>query len=159
MGSETVLDEIAERLGIDPLEIRRINGAKGGHGRSPRVRNLARSAFLETLEAAQNSDHFKSELPQVEGRRVGRGLASGFWFNAGFQSSATVAINSDGTANVVTGSTDIGGTRASCAMIAAEVLGLKAEEVHPVVADTEVHWAYGYDRWQPGHLCHRDGRV
>ena len=43
----------------------------------------------------------------------------------------------DGTANVVTGSTDIGGSRASCAMIAAEVLGLKAEEVHPVVADTE----------------------
>ena len=43
----------------------------------------------------------------------------------------------DGTANVVTGSPDIGGSRASCAMIAAEVLGLKAEEVHPVVADTE----------------------
>ncbi len=49
----------------------------------------------------------------------------------------TVSINSDGTANVVTGSPDIGGTRAACAMIAAEVLGLKAEEVHPVVADTE----------------------
>jgi CO/xanthine dehydrogenase Mo-binding subunit len=64
-------------------------------------------------------------------------VASGFWFNAGFQSSATVNINTDGTASVVTGSTDIGGTRASCAMIAAEVLGLKAEEVHPVVADTE----------------------
>jgi len=68
---------------------------------------------------------------------VGRGVASGFWFNAGLQSSATVSVNSDGTANVVTGSPDIGGTRASCAMIAAEVLGLTAEEVHPVVADTE----------------------
>ena len=48
-----------------------------------------------------------------------------------------MSINTDGTANVVTGSPDIGGSRASCAMIAAEVLGLKAEEVHPVVADTE----------------------
>ena len=136
MGSETVLDELAERLGIDPLEIRRINGAREGTAQ-PAGPKFGQIGFLETLEAAQNSDHFKSELPQVEGRRVGRGLASGFWFNAGFQSSATVAINSDGTANVVTGSTDIGGTRTSCAMIAAEVLGLKAEEVHPVVADTE----------------------
>jgi CO/xanthine dehydrogenase Mo-binding subunit len=66
----------------------------------------------------------------VEWRRVS-GLTQGF------QSSAIVSINTDGTANVVTGSPDIGGTRASCAMIAAEVLGLKAEEVHPVVADTE----------------------
>jgi CO/xanthine dehydrogenase Mo-binding subunit len=136
MGSETVIDELAEKLGIDPLEFRRINGAKEGTAQ-PAGPKFGQIGFLETLEAAQNSDHFKSELPQVEGRRVGRGLASGFWFNAGFQSSATVAINSDGTANVVTGSTDIGGTRTSCAMIAAEVLGLKAEEVHPVVADTE----------------------
>ena len=136
MGSETVLDEIAEKLGINPLEIRRINGAKEGTAQ-PAGPKFGQIGFLETLEAAKDSDHFKSELPQVEGRQVGRGMASGFWFNAGFQSSATVAINSDGTANVVTGSTDIGGTRASCAMIAAEVLGLKAEEVHPVVADTE----------------------
>ncbi|MCY4388740.1 MAG: xanthine dehydrogenase family protein molybdopterin-binding subunit [Desulfurellaceae bacterium] len=136
MGSETVIDELAEKLGIDPLEFRRINGAKEGTAQ-PAGPKFGQIGFLETLEAAKDSDHFKSELPQVEGRRVGRGLASGFWFNAGFQSSATVAINSDGTANVVTGSTDIGGTRTSCAMIAAEVLGLKAEEVHPVVADTE----------------------
>ena len=136
MGSETVIDELAEKLGIDPLEFRRINGAKEGTAQ-PAGPKFGQIGFLDTLEATKSSDHFKSELPQVEGRRVGRGLASGFWFNAGFQSSATVAINSDGTANVVTGSTDIGGTRTSCAMIAAEVLGLTAEEVHPVVADTE----------------------
>ena len=85
---------------------------------------------------------------------MGRGVASGFWFNAGLQSSATVSINSDGTANVVTGSPDIGGTRASCAMIAAEVLGLKAEEVHPVVADTESIGPYRCDRRQSGDLCY-----
>ena len=136
MGSETVIDELAEKLGIDSLEFRRINGAKEGTAQ-PAGPKFGQIGYLETVEAAKTSDHFKSELPQVEGRRVGRGVASGFWFNAGFQSSATVAINSDGTANVVTGSTDIGGTRTSCAMIAAEVLGLTAEEVHPVVADTE----------------------
>jgi xanthine dehydrogenase molybdenum-binding subunit len=136
MGAETVIDELAEKLGIDPIEFRRINGAKEGSAQ-PAGPKFPRIGFLETLEAAKNSTHYQSPLPKVSGKLVGRGVASGFWFNAGFQSSATVNINSDGTANVVTGSPDIGGSRASCAMIAAEVLGLKAEEVHPVVADTE----------------------
>ncbi len=134
---ETVIDELAEKLGFDPLEFRRINGAKEGTAQ-PAGPQFGTIGYLETLDAAQNSDHYTSPRPQASnGKKRGRGVASGFWFNAGFQSSATVNINSDGTANVVTGSTDIGGTRASCAMIAAEVLGLKAEEVHPVVADTE----------------------
>ena len=134
-GSETVIDELAEKLGIDPLEIRRINAAKEGtkqvHG-GP----YGRIGCLETVEAAKNSPHYQSPL-QGNGKPRGRGVASGYWINVGFQSSATVSINTDGTVNIVTGSPDIGGTRASCAMIAAEVLGLKAEEVHPVVADTE----------------------
>ncbi|HEV8717959.1 MAG TPA: xanthine dehydrogenase family protein molybdopterin-binding subunit [Candidatus Binatia bacterium] len=134
--AETVIDELAEKLGLDPLEIRRINGAKEGTAQ-PAGPQFRRIGFLETLEAAKNSEHYKSPLPKPNGKPRGRGVASGFWFNAGFQSTATVSINSDGTANVVTGSPDIGGTRAACAMIAAEVLGLKAEEVHPVVADTE----------------------
>lgn len=134
--AETVLDELAEKLNIDPLEFRRINGAKEGTAQ-PAGPQFRRIGFLETLEAAKNGEHYKSPLPKVAGKMVGRGVASGFWFNAGFQSSATVSINADGTANVVTGSPDIGGSRASCAMIAAEVLGLKAEEVNPVVADTD----------------------
>lgn len=134
--AETVLDELAEKLGIDPLEFRRINGAKEGTAQ-PAGPQFRRIGFLETLDAAKNSEHYKAPLGKANGKRYGRGVASGFWFNAGFQSTATVSINSDGTANVVTGSPDIGGSRASCAMIAAEVLGLKAEEVNPVVADTE----------------------
>jgi xanthine dehydrogenase molybdenum-binding subunit len=137
MGTETVIDELAEKLSIDPLELRRINGAKEGTAQ-PAGPKFQRIGFLETIDAIKNSPHYQSPSPKSEnGKKRGRGVASGFWFNAGFQSSATVNINSDGTANVVTGSTDIGGTRVSCAMIAAEVLGLKAEEVHPVVADTE----------------------
>jgi CO/xanthine dehydrogenase Mo-binding subunit len=135
--TETVIDELVEKLGIDPLEFRRINGAKEGTAQ-PAGPQFRRIGHLETVEAIKNSPHYRSPLPKSEnGKLRGRGVASGFWINAGFQSSATVNINTDGTANVVTGSPDIGGTRASCAMIAAEVLGLKAEEVHPVVADTE----------------------
>jgi CO/xanthine dehydrogenase Mo-binding subunit len=53
------------------------------------------------------------------------------------QSSAVVNLHADGTASVVTGSVDIGGSRASMAMIAAEVLGLEVTDVRPLVADTD----------------------
>ena len=64
-------------------------------------------------------------------------MAFGFWFNAGHQSSATVNIHGDGSVSVITGSVDIGGSRASMAMIAAEVLGVGATDVRPLVADTD----------------------
>ena len=135
--TETVIDEVIEKLGLDPLEFRRLNGAKEGTAQ-PAGPQFRRIGNLETIEAIKNSPHYQSPLVKSHnGKFRGRGVASGFWINAGFQSSAIVSINTDGTANVVTGSPDIGGSRASCAMIAAEVLGLKAEQVHPVVADTE----------------------
>jgi CO/xanthine dehydrogenase Mo-binding subunit len=95
--SETVIDELAEKLGIDPLEFRRRNGAKEGTAQ-PAGPKFPRIGFLETLEAARASEHYQSPLPQANGKLVGRGVASGFWFNAGLQSSATVSINSEVTA-------------------------------------------------------------
>jgi CO/xanthine dehydrogenase Mo-binding subunit len=89
---------------------------------------------VECLEAAKDSAQYKTEL---KGSYQGRGVASGFWFNIGFQSSCSIAVNADGTISLVEGSTDIGGTRASIAMQAAEVLGIAAEDVHPTVGDTD----------------------
>ena len=131
--SETIIDELADKCGIDPLEFRINNGVKEG---SPQVVGppFKRIGFIETCEAIKNSDHYKSKLT---GKFRGRGVASGFWFNAGMQSSATVNIHTDGTASVVTGSPDIGGSRASMAMITAEVLGLPVTDVRPLVADTD----------------------
>ena len=131
-GTETVIDELAEKLNIDPLEIRLINGAKEGDRRAdgpvfPRI------GFIETLEAAKTHPHYASP----NGKKYhGRGIASGFWFNIGLESSVTINVNPDGTINLVEGSTDIGGTRASIAMQAAEVLGIPAESVNPTVVDT-----------------------
>jgi len=65
-------------------------------------------------------------------------VASGFWFNIGLKSSATASVNADGTVSLVEGSTDIGGTRTSLAMQLAEALGIRAEDVKPVVADTDM---------------------
>ncbi len=130
---ETVVDELAEKLGIDPIEFRARNASKEGTRRVdgpvfPRVGNV------ECLEAARDTEHYKSKL---EGPNRGRGVASGFWFNIGLASSASISVNADGTISLVEGSTDIGGTRASIAMQAAEVLGIAAEDVHPSVGDTD----------------------
>lgn len=130
---EAVVDEIARELGMDPIEFRLLNASKEGTRRVdgpvfPRVGNV------ECLEASRDTAQYKSKL---EGPNRGRGVASGFWFNIGLQSSCSIGVNDDGTITLVEGSTDIGGTRASIAMQAAEVLGIAAEDVHPSVGDTD----------------------
>ena len=130
---ETVVDELAQALGIDPITLRLKNAAKEGTRRIdgpvyPRV------GFIETLEAARKSEHWNTPL---EGPNRGRGLASGFWFNAGMKSSAAAHVNSDGTVMLIEGSTDIGGSRTSLAMQLAETLGIAAEDVQPRVVDTD----------------------
>ncbi|MBI4498307.1 MAG: xanthine dehydrogenase family protein molybdopterin-binding subunit [Chloroflexi bacterium] len=130
---ETVLDEIAEQLGLAPLEFRLRNAAKEGTRRiDGPVFNVIGN--IECMEAARDSEHWKTPL---EGPNRGRGVAQGYWFNVGLQSSCVISVNADGTVNLVEGSTDIGGTRASIAMQAAEVLGLRAEDVKPTVVDTD----------------------
>lgn len=131
--SETVIDELCEKLSIDPLQFRLRNGAKEGTRRADGP-TFPRIGYLETAQAALATEHYRTPL---EGPNLGRGVASGFWFNVGLQSSASISVNADGTVNLVEGSTDIGGTRTSVAMQAAEVLGLSAEEVRPLVADTD----------------------
>jgi CO/xanthine dehydrogenase Mo-binding subunit len=132
-GGEQVVDELSRKLGIDPLEFRLRNAAREGTRRVdgpvyPRIGNV------EVLEAAQATEQYTTPL---SGKYRGRGVASGFWFNIGMPSSCSIGVNSDGTITLVEGSTDIGGTRASLAMQAAEVLGIPAEDVHPSVADTD----------------------
>ncbi len=131
--SETIIDELAEKCGIDQCDFRILNGAHEG---TPQTAGppFKRIGMIETVEAIKNSPHYKSKL---EGKNRGRGVATGFWFNIGFQSSAMVNIHNDGTASVVTGSVDIGGSRASMAIITAEVLGLDVNEVRPLIADTD----------------------
>jgi CO/xanthine dehydrogenase Mo-binding subunit len=130
---ETVIDELAEKCGIDPLEFRLRNAAHEGTAQ-PAGPPFKKIGCVETVEAIRDSDHYRSRL---EGPYRGRGVASGFWFNGGLQSSASVNIHTDGTVSVVTGSVDIGGTRAAQAMIAAEVLGVELEDVRALVADTD----------------------
>ena len=135
---ETVMDEIGRKLNMDPVEFRLLNAAKEGTRRIEGP-TFARVGNVEVLEAARSHDHYSSPLDKgpKDGKYRGRGMASGFWFNIGFQSSCTITVNSDGKVSLIEGSVDIGGTRAAIAMQAAEVLGIPYEDVNPTVVDTD----------------------
>ena len=131
--AETVLDEIAQKLSIDPMDLRIVNGAKEGTRRANGIVNPPIGA-IETAEAAKAHEHYSAPL---EGPYRGRGVASGFWINGGGAACATANVNYDGTVNLVIGSMDIGGTRPAAAQQLAEVLGIPVEDVNPQVGDTE----------------------
>ena len=130
---ECVLDEIAEKLKIDPLELRLKNAAKQGtkaaHGPVYPV-----IGYEQTVRAAMEHPHYRAPLKANQGR----GVASGFWFNAGGESSAQVNITEDGNVTVVTGHPDVGGSRASTANITAELLGIDYKKVNVLIGDTSV---------------------
>jgi len=128
---ESVVDELARRIGMDPLELRLKNAVKAG---SPTIwgPKHAHDGFRETIQALMQHPAYQTPL----GPNQGRGVASGFWFNAGGESSATIHVNEDGSIALATGSMDVGGSRASMAMMAAETLGVPYESVRSTVADT-----------------------
>jgi xanthine dehydrogenase molybdenum-binding subunit len=131
--AEVLIDELAEALGIDPLEFRKRNAAREGtrRGEGPL---FPRIGFLETLEAARVSPHYQTPLT---GPNRGRGVAAGYWGNYGGVSSAAASLNPDGTLSLVEGSVDIGGSRTAMAMQLAETLGITAERIRPSVGDTD----------------------
>jgi CO/xanthine dehydrogenase Mo-binding subunit len=128
---ESLLDDLASRLKIDPLTLREKNAAKNGTKThyGPTHQNIG---FEAVLAAAKSHPHWKTPVKPGQGR----GLACGFWFNIGGESTAQVHVNEDGSVTAATGSPDIGGSRASIGMMVAEVLGVPAERVRTVVADT-----------------------
>ncbi len=131
--AEAVIDELAELIGMDPLDFRIKNAAKEGDRRADGVQH-PEMGNLECMEALKASDHYKSDLG---GPNRGRGVASGYWGNAGMPASCSIAINGDGTVSLAEGSPDIGGSRTSIAMMAAEAFGIAAEDVHPSIKDTD----------------------
>jgi CO/xanthine dehydrogenase Mo-binding subunit len=130
---ETAVDELCEKLGMDPLEFRLKNSAKEGTRRPTGPIN-PKVGYIETLQAAKDHPHYTAPL---EGPYRGRGVASGFWFNGTGPSSAIAIVNPDGKVRLVEGSPDIGGTRVSVSQQLAEVLGIPIEDVIPTVGDTD----------------------
>jgi xanthine dehydrogenase molybdenum-binding subunit len=161
--TEAMIDEFCDLLKMDPLEFRLKNAAKEGDAQANDVR-YPRIGCIETLEAARASEHYRSRLT---GPNRGRGVAAGYWMNAGLTSSVVARLNADGTVTLGEGSTDIGGTRTSVAMQLAESLGIRAEDVIPSVVDTDsvgytevtggsrVTYATGYAAYEAGQALRR----
>ena len=134
---ETIVDEICERLQMEPLEMRALNAAKEGTRRADGVVN-GPIGMEEIVEAVRSHPHYSS--PLADGN-TGRGIAFGYWRNNTGPSCAIANVAPDGCVALTEGSMDIGGSRTAVAQQLAEVLGIPVEDVHPTVGDTE---AIGY---------------
>ncbi len=132
--SEAVINELAERLGMDPMDLRLKNASKQGTQRTNGARFNASIGNIEVMQAMKDHPHYRSELT---GEYRGRGVSMGFWGNGGGETSSSASINEDGTISLVLGSVDIGGTRASLAMQLAESLGIELADVHPKIVGTD----------------------
>ena len=129
---EIAIDDLARELKMDPLDLRMKNAAAEGT-QAPYGPKFPVIGFKECLEAAKAHPAYTRPVPEG----AGRGVGAGFWFNVGMQSSAEVHINENGTATVIEGNPDIGGSRASMAIMAAETLGVPYEKIRVLVGDTE----------------------
>ena len=129
--TESLVDEMCRALKLDPLQTRLKNASREGTKASfgptfPRI------GLVETLEAALAHPHYAAPL----GPNQGRGVASGYWMNWGGETSVSAALGEDGSVTVSVGTPDIGGSRASMALMAAEALGIPYENVRVNVVDT-----------------------
>ncbi len=138
LAAETAIDDLARELGIDPVELRLLNAAREGSRRADGTAYPA-IGMVEVAEAIMDHDHYRSPLPEPSssGRRVGRGFAMGYSGNMSGEATVLASLAADGTVKLVTGSVDIGGTRASIAQQFGEVLGIGLDVINPIVGDTD----------------------
>ena len=134
--TETLMDEIAEALGIDSVELRLMNVARQGDRRADGVMN-GRIGAEEVMHAVQEHSHFSDLLDQSDSKLRGRGWSMGFCRNNAGPACVVANVLDNGTVSLVEGSVDIGGTRTAIAQQFAEVLGIPVEDVNPSVGDTD----------------------
>src|SRR5688572_10036122 len=128
---ESVVDEIAKKLGLDPIELRMMNAAREGT-KAAYGPKFGPIGLEETLNSIKKTEHWNTPLRKWQGR----GVASGFWFNIGGETSVSLTVNEDGTISLMAGTPDIGGLRASLASVAADQLGIPYDKVRPIIGDT-----------------------
>ncbi|WNG16513.1 xanthine dehydrogenase family protein molybdopterin-binding subunit [Cystobacter fuscus] len=138
--SEVQIDRLAEKLGMDPLELRLRNALETGEkwiGGAP-VESGTLKACLERAREASGWSQRRSPRASTPGKRRGIGMAAVGHVSALLGSSATVRLNEDGTATVSTGAVDIGqGSDTALAQVAAAALGLSLEQINFTGPDTD----------------------
>jgi CO/xanthine dehydrogenase Mo-binding subunit len=128
---ESVVDELAKTLDIDPVDLRMQNAAREGT-KAAYGPKFGPIGLEETLNAVKKTDHYGAPLRKWQGR----GVASGFWFNIGGETCLSLTVNEDGTVSLMAGTPDIGGLRASLVNVAADELGVPFDKIRPIIGDT-----------------------
>jgi CO/xanthine dehydrogenase Mo-binding subunit len=131
-GVESVVDELAKKIGMDPIELRLKNAAKQGT-KAAYGPKFGPVGMVAALEAAKSHAHWRTPL----GRNQGRGIAAGFWFNIGGETSVSLVLNEDGTLALTAGTPDIGGLRTSLSMMASEELSVPLDKIKTSIGDTD----------------------
>ena len=129
--AESVMDVLGKKIGMDPIDFRLKNAIHVGDDQIG-GRKMTHEGFTEILQALKDHPKYRRAL----GPNQGRGFAAGYWHNMSGHSGATAMINSDGIVTVASSSPDIGGSRASMAMMAADTFGIPYEQVRSEIHDT-----------------------
>ncbi|MDA0302707.1 MAG: molybdopterin-dependent oxidoreductase, partial [Chloroflexi bacterium] len=130
---ESLVDELAIKLELDPMELRLKNAAVEGTQR-PNGTKVGVTGNVQVMKALMETPHYRSELT---GPYRGRGIAVGFWGANSGTHSVNATVNQDGRVIINAAAMDIGGLRAAEAQVMAEILGIPYADVTPRYVDTD----------------------
>ena len=129
-GIESILDELAEKLNMDPVELRIKNDKS-------RVRAIREKEFRLGAERFGWKEKYKKPGSSPGPIKTGVGCASATWGGGGGGTRAEATVNPDGSFEIRCGTQDLGtGTKTVIALVAAEILGLKPEQIKVRIGDT-----------------------
>jgi CO/xanthine dehydrogenase Mo-binding subunit len=128
---ESCIDELARRLGVDPIELRLRNASREGDPRGDGT-PWPRIGLVECLERARVHPAYTAAREQGEGL----GVAVGSWPGGYGPAAAACRLESDGTLSVHLGSVDISGSDTGFVALAAETMGVSPDDVHVIKGDT-----------------------
>jgi CO/xanthine dehydrogenase Mo-binding subunit len=139
---ESTVDELCQKLEMDPIAFRLKNGLKEG---DPTLdhRTWPRIGLLECLQKAQEHPLWAKRLEQkdvpaeLKGWKIGIGVAAGSWPGGTEPTAAACRLESDGTISVIVGTVDLTGSDTSLSLIAAQGLGMSADSVSVVHDNTD----------------------
>jgi len=140
---ESTVDELCQKLGMDPIAFRLKNGLKEGDPAMERRTVLPRIGLLECLQKAQEHPlwarrmEHKNVPGELQGWKVGIGVAAGHWPGGTGPTAAACRMESDGTITVIVGTVDLTGSDTSLALIAAEGLGMPVDSVNMTHDNTD----------------------
>ena len=132
---ESAMDDLAAKLGLDPIEFRLQNAVEEGDLR-PNGGPWPKIGLKQTIEALKAHPKWQNrEALRAEGKGIG--IAVGGWPGGIEPATAVCRLDSDGKLTVVLGSVDLNGTNTTFAQIAAEELGSGIDSVRVNTADTD----------------------